>query len=185
MFPTPFVVVLDANVLYPSVLRDTLLRAARMGSYQPRWSSKILDELTRNLVKNGAADDAHANKLRSTIEAAFPDAMVSGFEFLIDAMPNQEKDRHVAAVAVRASAQVIVTANLKDFKTLPEGLEAQSPDAFLSDIFDLDPPAMIELLEKQAADKTKPPMTAREIIARLEKTNCPDFAALVIQQLDR
>jgi hypothetical protein len=46
-------------------------------------------------------------------------------------MKNHEKDRHVAAAAVKASAQVITTSNLKDFGELPEGIEAQSPDVFL------------------------------------------------------
>jgi len=50
MVPGPFIVVLDANVLFPFSLRDTLLRAAAAGFYQVRWSSQILDEMTRNLV---------------------------------------------------------------------------------------------------------------------------------------
>ena len=34
---------------------------------------------------------------------------------LVAAMQNDDKDRHVVAAAVKASAQVIVTSNLKDF----------------------------------------------------------------------
>jgi hypothetical protein len=41
MFPAPFIVVLDANVLFPFTLRDTLLRAAAAGLYQVRWSSQM------------------------------------------------------------------------------------------------------------------------------------------------
>lgn len=37
MVPAPFIVVLDANVLFPFSLRDTLLRAAASGFYQVRW----------------------------------------------------------------------------------------------------------------------------------------------------
>jgi len=32
-----------------------------------------------------------------------------------------------------------VTNNLRDFVPLPEGIEAQSPDDFLCNLFDLDP----------------------------------------------
>ncbi len=45
---------------------------------------------------------------------AFPEALVTGHEWLIDSMPNDPKDRHVVAAAVKAGAQVIVTINLKD-----------------------------------------------------------------------
>ena len=44
MIPAPFKVVLDANVLYPFSLRDTLLRAASEGLFQLYWSDQILEE---------------------------------------------------------------------------------------------------------------------------------------------
>jgi hypothetical protein len=40
----PFRVVLDANVLYPFTLRDTLLRAAEQARYQLDWSAEILEK---------------------------------------------------------------------------------------------------------------------------------------------
>ncbi|MCO5170385.1 MAG: PIN domain-containing protein [Planctomycetes bacterium] len=42
MVPAPFKVVLDANVLYPFTLRDTLLRAASRGLFQVYWSEQFL-----------------------------------------------------------------------------------------------------------------------------------------------
>lgn len=53
MVPAPFVVVVDANVLFPFTLRDTVLRAAASGFYQLHWTSEILDEMERNLVSTG------------------------------------------------------------------------------------------------------------------------------------
>jgi PIN domain-containing protein len=132
MVPAPFVVVLDANVLFPFTLRDTLLRAAATGFYQMRWTSRILDEMTRNLVSTGTMPQERANRLRAIIEREFPEAEVTGYEHLIDAMPNNPKDRHVAAAAVKAGAQVITTANLKDFAALPDRVVAQSPDEFFN-----------------------------------------------------
>jgi hypothetical protein len=65
MVPAPFIVVLDANVLFPFTLRDTLLRAAAAGFYQLRWTSLILDEMARNLVSTGTMGvcDGRMNRL--------------------------------------------------------------------------------------------------------------------------
>jgi hypothetical protein len=40
----PFVVLYDANVLYPSTLRDVLLRVAIHGLVQAKRTEEILDE---------------------------------------------------------------------------------------------------------------------------------------------
>src|SRR5688572_28511863 len=102
MVPGPLIVLLDANVLFAFELRDTLLRTAAAGFYQVRWSSQILDEMTRNLVSTGTMPEAKANRLRAIMEREFPEAEVTGYEHLIAAMKNHEKDRHVAAAAVKA-----------------------------------------------------------------------------------
>ncbi len=70
MVPAPFVVVLDANVLFPFTLRDTLLRAAAAGLYQVRWSPMILDEMERNLVSTGTLDAPKAARLREVMVVA-------------------------------------------------------------------------------------------------------------------
>ena len=178
MVPAPFIVVLDANVLFPFTLRDTLLRAAAAGFYQLRWTSEILDEMARNLVSKGLMSEPSAARLRGVMEREFPEADVTGYEPLIAAMENDEKDRHVVAAAVKAGAQVIATANLKDFKRLPEGLEAQSPDEFLCNLFDLAPDELVTVLREQAADLVRPPMTFDELLSRLART-LPDLVGVV------
>lgn len=169
MGPSPFVVVLDANVLFPLTLRDTLLRAAAAGYFQLRWSTNILDEMERNLIATGTVPADKAARLRQAMERYFPEAMVTGHESLIPAMQNDPKDRHVVAAAVKAGAQVVTTANLRDFVPLPDALEAQSPDEFLCNLFDLDPHGILELLQEQAADLQNPPVTFDELLLRLHR----------------
>jgi hypothetical protein len=41
--PAAFIVVVDANVLFPFTLRDTLLRAAAADFYQLRWAGMRSD----------------------------------------------------------------------------------------------------------------------------------------------
>lgn len=184
MVPAPFIVLLDANALFPFSLRDTLLRAAAAGFYQVRWSPQILDEVTRNLVSKGIMAEDKASRLRAIMTREFPEAEVTGHEHLIAAMRNDEKDRHVVAAAVKAGAQVITTSNLKDFVGLPEGIEAQSPDEFLCNLFDLDSDSFVDLLREQAADLVNPPMGFDELLDRLART-VPEVIAAVREHVGR
>lgn len=47
-----FVVIYDACVLYPSVVRDVLIRVAMVGTVRARWTEAILDEVFRSIEKN-------------------------------------------------------------------------------------------------------------------------------------
>jgi predicted nucleic acid-binding protein len=169
MLRAPFKVILDANVLYPFTLRDTLLRTAEDGFCQIYWSAEILEETRRNLVANAQMTEDHAAKLVATMIAVFPEAMVTAYEAYKRAAENQEKDRHVVAAAIKIGAQVIVTCNIKDFQNLPEGIEAQTPDVFLANLFDLDPRRFVELLKQQATDLKNPPVAFDQLLLRLQK----------------
>lgn len=176
MTATTFRVVLDANVLYPFTLRDTLLQAAEAGLYQVYWSAEILDEALRNLEKAGKMNPGQRQHLQTQLTRMFPEAMVSGYEPLLPDLQNHPKDRHVVAAAMKAGAQVIVTLNLRDFQSLPDEIEALSPDDFLCDLLDLSPLQMQEIIEKQAGELSKPPCSVPELLIGLEKT-VPKFAA--------
>lgn len=178
MIVAPFKVVLDANVLFPFTLRDVLLRAAADGMFQLYWSSEILDEVERNLLRKSKMTAPQATRLRSLMTTHFPESMVAGYEQLVPAMTNDAKDRHVVAAAVKAGAQVIVTFNLKDFQSLPDDLEAQSPDEFLCDLYDLDPRGILKLLSDAAQALKRPPRSLQEMIAGLSGS-VPEFAKCV------
>ena len=163
-------------MLFPFSVRDTLLRAAEKGLFQPVWSNEILDELERNLVAKVGIAASKARRLVETMCEAFPEALVTDLEVLIPAMTNDPKDRHVAAAAVRAGASAIVTSNLRDFAPLPGGLEALTPDDFLCRLVAADGEAVIELLHEQASTLRRPPLTFAELVERLGRL-LPRFAA--------
>jgi predicted nucleic acid-binding protein len=105
---------LDTCVLYPTYLRDTLLRLAATGLYQPLWSDDILIELNRNLVEVGIAPGA-VERTITAMRTHFDDAEVTGYANLTETMTCDPKDRHVLAAAVRGEADALVTFNAKDF----------------------------------------------------------------------
>lgn len=180
MLSAPFRVVLDACVLYPMNLRDVLLQAAAEGLYQVYWSREILDEATRNLIANLEIQAPQAARLVTAMAEHFPESIVTDYEQLVPAMRNHVKDRHVAAATIKAGAQVIVTANTKDFSKLPDGIEAKTPDEFLCDLFDLDPDRMMIALEKICTRRKRPP---NDIPSLIDATLCSEFIGLVGEYL--
>ncbi len=182
MHPLICKVVLDANVLFPFTLRDTLLRMAAAGYYQLYWSQRILEEAKRNLVIKGVISEDQAARLFGKMQDAFPDALIEDDDVLEQTMPNDEKDRHVAATAVQAGAARVITFNLKDFKILPEGLSAQSPDVFLLEILAANPTEVIQLLRNQASALKKPAKTLEQLLDGLAKS-VPRFVERVNEVL--
>lgn len=176
-------VVLDANVLFPMLLRDTLLRCAAAGLFQIRWSSKILDEMTTNLVTDYGMPADAAGTLRQVMDEAFPEAMVEGWEELEPTMRNDSKDRHVAAAAAVSGAVAIVTSNIRDFYDLPPGIDAAHPDEFLCALFETAPSTVMDVLHGQAKGYRRPTLTAVELLKRLA-VSAPNFSRTALEQLD-
>jgi predicted nucleic acid-binding protein len=109
-------VVLDACVLIPMPLADTLLRMAEAPRlYLPRWSQAIMDEVTRNLIAKWDMAPEKARQREEELRRHFPEAWVEGYEPLIEAMTNDPGDRHVLAAAVRSHSDLIVTYNRRHF----------------------------------------------------------------------
>ncbi|MHB1469070.1 MAG: PIN domain-containing protein [Solirubrobacteraceae bacterium] len=179
--------VLDASVLYPLPLRDTLLRIAAEDLYRPRWSERILREATSNLIAHGRCNQSQAQRLIDSMQDAFDAATVSATEIerLEPEMGNERKDRHVLAAAVAGEAETVVTLNLRDFPCSacePLSIEAVHPDEFLLRLHRLDPVAVQAALVRQAASLTRPPLTVFDVIDRLAAT-VPEFATALRQDL--
>jgi predicted nucleic acid-binding protein len=179
-----FPALLDTCVLYPAYLCDTLLRLAEAEAYRPLWSADILAELRRNLIDAGIAADRVDRRIVH-MSRSFPDAMVIGYEPLVDGMTNDPKDRHVLAAAVRANAEVVVTFNVRDFPDQalkPYDMVAVHPDEFLLDQLDLYPGRTIDVLDRQAASYRREPTTLARLLPLLERAGVPLFTAEVGRQ---
>lgn len=176
----PFAVVLDACVLYPLPLRDTLLRCAEQDLYEVRWSRRILDEVVRNLVEDDRATPAQAAKLIDAMQRAFEDAEIPApaIASLEPRMTNESADRHVLAAAVASNdAKTIVTSNLRHFPAAacqPFGVKVAHPDAFLCNVYERAPTGIHAVLDQQAADLNRPPMTVEDVLDRLHP-HVPEF----------
>jgi hypothetical protein len=169
-----FVVVYDANVLYPSTLRDLLIRIAQAGLVQAKWTDQILDEVFRSLRGNRPGlSTARLDRTRALMNAAVRDCLVTGYEPLVNVveLPDLD-DRHVVAAAIRAGAQTIVTANIRDFPVkaiAPWDIEVKGPDEFICDQIDLDRQAVFGAVQRIADSWRDPPGTVTDVLASLER----------------
>lgn len=124
-----YTAVLDACVLVPIALADTLLRVAERGLYRPLWSERILQETTDAVLE--IHPDVTSEDVKRRIDAMnrfFEDALVEGWEDIESsfALPDPD-DRHVVAAAIPGRADTIVTANLGDYpEDLLEPLDSES-----------------------------------------------------------
>lgn len=168
-----FIVFYDANVLYPAELRNFLMHLALIGVFGARWSADVHEEWIRNLLSN--RPDLTREKLERTrqlMDKAAPDALVTGYEHLIDglALPDPN-DRHVLAAAIQAGASIVVTCNLGDFppQILEEfNIEAQHPDEFILHLIDLAPSLVIEAAENHRKSLKNPSKTVKDYTDTLE-----------------
>lgn len=176
--------VLDASVLYPFSLRDTLLRLSEAGLYDCFWSDRILDEVTNNLIEDGKADEAGARRLAALMDRAFEDASVDSeaVEALEPQMTNDPKDRHVMATAVAGVAHAVVTSNLKHFPISaaePHGIGVVSPDDFLVALYETYPGVTQQVLVAQAAALRQPPWSFVDLLDALDRAGVPRFSRMI------
>lgn len=177
------VAILDANILFPYRKRDILLRCFEAELFQARWSKRILDEWTRNVIKQmPQIRDSILSQQRAMMKL-FPDAVISGHEPLAVALDLPDPDdRHVLAAAIHCCAQYIVTDNTKDFPAnimRKHEIEALNADEFLTKLFDLDRDATMSILEKMRKDYSKPAYSHSEFLDDLVVKGLPILAARV------
>lgn len=174
-----FTAVLDTNVIYPVIIRDLLFWLAHYDLFTPKWSGHIFKEWKNVMIRKGI-NEIEAEKRIKNANLAFPDALVTNYEKLIDKinLPD-EYDKHVLAAAIKVNANVIVTNNLKDFPEayLSEfGLTRKSADDFLTDIIDLNHFEAITAFREMVLYKKNPPLTEFEVLDSLRRVNLKNTA---------
>ena len=138
------------------------------------WSETILGELRRNVVADNpdVDPDRFSDHTLAEMRRHFPAAMVSVGPDDIDRFDNDPKDRHVAAVAVVAAADAVVTINVKDFRSrvLDEsGIAIQTPGGLIELVLD-EAPELVEQAVRRIANRwTNPPRTPAEVADHLAR----------------
>ena len=165
---------LDASVLYPAPLRDLLLELAVSDFYCAKWSDAVHDEWIGALLRNRPdITSTRLERTRRLMNTHVRDAVVSGFEDLVPTirLPDPD-DRHVVAAAIRGEADIVLTANLKDFPAAalsPHGLAAEHPDGCLTRLCHESPGRFLEALERVRNRLRNPPISHESHLGALRR----------------
>ena len=163
----------DASVLYPSDLRNLLMHLALTGLFRAKWSAAVHEEWICALLRRRA--DLSREKLERTrrlMDLHAVDALVTGYEDLIEGLQLPDPDdRHVLAAAIRGQADVIVTANLRDFPANivgQFGIEPQHPDEFIVSLLDVAPELVAGAARDHRESLKNPTKTIEQYLNTLE-----------------
>jgi hypothetical protein len=160
------------------------MHLALTGLFRARWSAAVHEEWIGALLRR--RPDLSRDKLERTrmlMDLHASDALVSGFEDLIEGLrlPDPD-DRHVLAAAIRGRADVIVTANLRDFPAdiLGQfGIEPQHPDEFIVSLLDLAPELVAAAARDHRESLRNPPKTIDQYLASLEAQGLRQTVAIL------
>ncbi len=149
-------ILIDANVLYPTILREIVLGCASAGLFEARWSARIVEEWARAAAKLSPEQEIWARGEAAAANARFPQALVRVPEDLANRLwlpdPN---DVHVLAAAIAGHCDAILTMNAQDFPRgllAEEGLQRLDPDNFLLGLADTDRAAVLAVVEASVAE---------------------------------
>lgn len=174
-----FTCFLDTNVIYPIDVRDLLFWFASYDLFVLKWSKHIFQEWS-DVMKRKGVSEMEITKRIAKAQKAFPDALVTEYEWLIESLSlPDEKDRHVLAAAIKSNADIIVTNNLKDF---PDGylekfaLTVKTADEFLTDVIDLNNNLALEAFRSLVLNRTNPNLDEYEMLDRFRKNGLTNTA---------
>ena len=176
--------VLDACVIFPTVLRDILIAAAAKRLYEPLWSERILREWVLATAKLGPVAQMQADGEAIVLRAKFPKAMIRE-------QPDIERrlrlpdadDRHVLAVAIAGAADGIVTFNAKDFPRhvlAEEGIARRDPDSLLWELWSHHPDVVAEVVAGVHAEAERLSGGVLALKALLKRAQLPKLAKALL-----
>ncbi len=132
--------------------------------------------ITIILSKKGHKDAIElAARARLLMNNAFNDATVTDYHNHSDGIKHlpDEGDRHVIAAAIKASANCIVTENLRDFprkKLGKYGIETKSSDEFIAHLSDQYPSLALEAFKRMQRRLNRPDKTHDVLLLDMHKT---------------
>lgn len=163
--------VLDTCVLVPTALRQMLLTAAKAEFFQPVWSEYILSEWRHVASKAGPLEVLATDTAITQMQLAFPLAHQPQPQHVAQFWLPDANDIPIYALAVKCSADGIITRNAKDFPKhilAEEGLDRFDPDVMMCGFAGADPARLFAAIEPLVTqiEADFPDLTPRSIFRK-------------------
>ncbi|MCA8298789.1 PIN domain-containing protein [Burkholderia sp. AU30198] len=185
-----YTALLDACVLFPIAVADSLMSLATAGLFAAKWTQRIELEWISNLEEFRPQLTGKLNVRRDSMREAVPDWEVAESAWIPLAgnvtLPDPD-DQHVLAAALAGHADCIVTANLRDFPAeavSPYGIGIIHPDRFIINQWDLDPIGAMSAFKRMRARWKKPQATPEDFAQALERNGLPATAQRIREAAD-
>jgi hypothetical protein len=182
-------VFIDTSELYPFTVMDVLLTMSEHFLFTWVWTDELLDEWERVIVEDQQRTAESARSVINAVRSWFEDSRLDPADYrdrvTDDLSPDPDDRIHIAA-CLDGRADVLLTRNTKDFpveKLAAEGVRVMTADDFLIDLLRRRPKAVQEALVATAAARRRPPVTACELVDRMDKAGTPKFAARMRKRL--
>lgn len=162
---------LDACVLFPTVMREVLLGVAAEGGFEPLWTDRILEEWARATRRLPEGSEGIARAEIALLRAEWPKASVPPSPEAGLWLPDPD-DIHVLAAAIGGKADTLVTTNRQDFPMrvlAGHGLSLRDPDSLLTEFARANPAALARVLaqvRRRAEIASGQPQPLRPLLKR-------------------
>jgi predicted nucleic acid-binding protein len=180
---------IDTNVLFPFSVMDLMLALSEDGVHDVMWTDRLLDEWERVIVRERQRSADAAAAIAAAVREFFADTRVpeEAYIGMVDSVDGPDPDDrfHIAA-AIAARASMLITWNAADFQSTTldrNGVVVMDPDTYLKGLFDEIPDEVVATVQRLAAGKRRPPMTAADLADALAKAGTPLFAHAVRDRL--
>lgn len=185
-----YTAMLDACVLFPVAVADSLMSLATAGLFAAKWTQRIEQEWITNLEELRPMLKGRLETRRDGMREAVPDWEVNEAAWtpLVGNMKLPDpNDQHVLAAAIAGHADCIVTANLRDFPAeiaSQYGIEVIHPDRFIINQWDLDHIATMTAFKGMRARWKNPKATPENFAQALERNSLPVTAQRIREAAD-
>lgn len=182
-------VFIDTSELYPFTIMDVLLTLSENLLFTWVWTDELLDEWERVIVEDKQRTPESARSVTDAVRSWFATSRIDPADYrgkvTDDLSPDPDDRIHVAA-CLDGRADVLLTRNTKDFavdKLAAAGVRVMTADDFLVALLRRRPTAVHEAFVATAAARTRPPVTACELIDRVDRAGAPRFTARMRRRL--
>jgi hypothetical protein len=184
----PLIAVYDACVLYPSFLRDFLVRLAvhgrHQGVFRAKWTGRIHREWIRAVLRRSGVRRAAILRTRRLMDQHVLGCRVHGYQRWERRLTLPDlNDRHVLAAALACVADTIVTFNTRHFPPTilgPYGIAAVPPDTFVLQL--LDSGIVAVAAAEHRASLMRPPLAVAEYLDHLRSGGLTATAGALVGQ---